>query len=174
MAAPSPSVTRVGTKKRSEKAAAAGQLDLFDDGSWEFTGNGETTPKDVANSIIEYENKQAASASTASEYQDVRPDALAKMLLDAPENQALNTQLNGSITDPIPAPDGQRSAEQYTFKAEVSTLKQAVALLAQHEAQLRAGLVTPDALANGKSTNLYTGNVVNAGLTLPYDPESEI
>lgn len=163
MAAPTSSVHKVSKKRGSSKAADPGQLDRFEDGGWEFTGNGKTSAQDVAQGIIDYEK----SAGEQPEYENVRSDTLAKLLLESPENTALNQQVGGDVTRPIPAPGPSINEGQTTFKAEASTLKQLVGMLMQHETQLRAGLATPEATSE---TNRLTGNVATNGLTLPYEP----
>jgi hypothetical protein len=163
MAAPTRSVTKLGRKRGAAKAADPGQLDRFDDGSWEFTGNGKASAQDVAAGIIDYEK----STGEQPEYENIRSDTLAKLLLEQPENSALNTQLGGDVTRPIPAPGPSISEAQSTFKAEVATLKQLVGMLMQHESQLRAGLTTTEA---SSESNKLTGNVATNGLVLPYEP----
>src|SRR4051812_21906344 len=50
-----PPVTQVAQRKTTRPLP--GQLDLFADNSWEFTGNGSASTTDVAQSIINFEVK---------------------------------------------------------------------------------------------------------------------
>jgi hypothetical protein len=160
-----PSVSKVSQNKDTTDTAEPGQLDLYPDGSWQFAGNGESSAKDVASRIIDYEKTQP-NADPA--YQAMRPDVLAKMLMDAPENSELNNEVGGDVAKPIPkAGTPGMSNGRTTFNADTATLKQIVGVLAQYEQQMRAGLTMAE---KSSATDRVTGNVRSNGLTLPYDP----
>jgi hypothetical protein len=152
------SVKKVETRRtRGTGAGKKGQLDRFDDGTWEFFGNGETTTADVAGNIVDYERKQGND-----EYRDVRPEQLAQLLLEDPENAILHRAVDGDARRPIPV--GQ------SMVAEGDTLKRLVGMLMVHERQLRETLLSQGQAQQTTSSEQILGRVAGGGLALPYEP----
>ncbi|RYZ96696.1 MAG: hypothetical protein EOP11_23100 [Proteobacteria bacterium] len=90
-------VRKVSSKRSRGSQGAAGQLDRYDDGTWEFFGNGTTTTADVAENIINYERRE-----NNPDYERIKADTLAQLLLDSADNKALKRLVNGDVRKPIP------------------------------------------------------------------------
>lgn len=146
-------VGRISQRRKGPSVGRPGQLDRYDDGTWEFFGNDKTTSEQVAENIIKFEKDKGNS-----EYNLLRGDTLAQMLLDSPDNKKLRDKVQGDPRRAIP--------KNSSFLAEAPTLKQCVTLLAKHEQHLRTSLTQH----NSSGSNKTLGTVRSAGLSLPYDP----
>ena len=150
-------IRKVSQRRSRGVGGLKGQLDRFDDGTWEFYGNGETTTAQVAENIIEYERNEGNG-----EYEEIKSAMLAQLLLEDPENALLHRSVDGDVNKAIPV--------NQTMLAEGESLKKIVAQLMAHEKALRQTLIE-QASDDGKSATEKTlGNVPGVGLTLPYEP----
>ena len=150
-------IRKVSQRRSRGVGGRKGQLDRFDDGTWEFFGNGETTTAEVAENIIEYERNEGNG-----EYEEIKSAMLAQLLLEDPENALLHRSVDGDVNKAIPV--------NQTMLAEGESLKKIVAQLMAHEKALRQTLIE-QASDDGKSATEKTlGNVPGVGLTLPYEP----
>lgn len=151
------SVRKVAQRRSRGVGGQRGQLDRFDDGTWEFTGNGETTTREVAENIVQYEQKEGNG-----DYEDVRAEMLAQLLLEDTENKALHLAVKGDVHKPIPV--------NQTMLAEGDTLKRLVGQLMVHEKALRESLLNQANTLAKSETEKTIGNVRGGGLSLPYEP----
>ena len=146
-------VSQVRQRRAGAEAGKPGQLDRFDDGSWEFSGNDETTPEDVAATIIRFEREKGND-----EYKQTQAAALAQLLLESADNKKLRDKIGTNGRKAVP-----RSS---VFVAEAPTLKQCVQMLMVHEDKLRKALLNQDKLQPSDKT---LGTVRSAGLSLPFE-----
>lgn len=151
------SIRKVALRRSRGVGGRKGQLDRFDDGTWEFYGNGETSTTQVAENIVEFERKEGNS-----DYTDIKPEMLAQLLLEDPENKLLHRAVQGDAHKPIPI--------NQTMLAEGESLKKIVSQLMAHEKQLRETLLQ-QSMDDGKTATEKTlGQVRGGGLSLPYEP----
>lgn len=151
------SVRKLAQRRVRGAAGRRGQLDRFDDGTWEFWGNGETTAEDVAGNIIAYEKKDGNG-----DYKDVKPEMLARLLLEDPENRVLQRAVDGDPKKAIPI--------SRSFVAEGEALKKLVGQLMAHEQSLRQTLLQQAQHGPGSASEQILGTVRGGGLDLPYEP----
>jgi hypothetical protein len=151
------SVRKVAERRTRGAGGQRGQLDRFEDGTWEFFGNGETTTAEVAENIIDYERKEGNS-----EYDDVKKELLAQLLLEDPENKALHRSVDGDVHKAIPI--------NQTMFAESDSLKKIVTQLMAHEKALRQTLLEQTNTDAKNATEKTLGIVRGGGLSLPYEP----
>jgi hypothetical protein len=151
------SVRKVAQRRTRGVGGTRGQLDRFDDGTWEFYGNGETSTAQVAENIINYEKKEGNA-----DYDDIKADMLAQLLLEDPINQSLHRAVNGDAKKPIPVTQ--------SMLAEGDTLKKIVVQLMAHEKQLRQTLLLQSTQGHASDTDKTLGTVQGGGLSLPYEP----
>ena len=151
------SVRKLAQRRVRGAAGRRGQLDRFDDGTWEFWGNGETTAEDIAGNIIQYETKEGND-----DYKDVKAEMLARLLLEDPENNLLRRAVDGNPKKAIPV--------SQSFVAEGETLKALVSQLMAHEKALRQTLMQQAQYGSGSASEQILGTVRGGGLDLPYEP----
>lgn len=137
-----------------------GALTGYEDGAWVFTGNGQTTPTQVLQRIIEVESEHEAELQPFRGSQDAARFAALQNLRKAynqhldmsgpdaavPKNEQLNVE-GGKSLKQLLAP----------FKNNIATLRQAVANMAGQNSGM------------APRNNAVTGNVRSQGLALPID-----
>lgn len=151
------SVRKVALRRTRGVGGKRGQLDRFDDGTWEFYGNGETTTSEVAQNIVDFERKEGNGT-----YSDVKPEMLAQLLLEDPENKLLHRAVHGDVHKPIPV--------NQTMFAEGDSLKKIMTQLMAHEKALRETLLQQSSADAKSATDKTLGIVRGGGLSLPYEP----
>ena len=150
-------IRKVSLRRTRGTGGRKGQLDRFDDGTWEFFGNGETTTAQVAENIVDYERKEGNG-----EYQDLKSEMLAQLILEDPENALLHRAVEGNVHKPIPV--------NQSMLAEGESLKKIVAQLMAHEKALRQTLIEQSSDDAKSATEKTLGIVRGGGLSLPYEP----
>lgn len=151
------SVRKVAQRRTRGAGGKKGQLDRFEDGTWEFYGNGETTTAQVAENIVDYERKEGND-----DYKDIKPEMLAQLILEDPENKLLHRSVNGDVQKAIPV--------NQTMVAEGDSLKKIVSQLMAHEKALRQTLLQQSIDEAKSATDKTLGIVRGGGLSLPYEP----
>jgi hypothetical protein len=154
-----PSVTKVSGRSGSASLPQPGQLDRFEEGTWEFTGNGSASTRDVAQSILNYEASQSADPAVKAAAQRLNSDPhgvefLASELLD--ENPGIKDSVGGDPDKAIP--------KGSTLKSDGPTLKEALGFLARNMDMLKSALQNQQ----HQRDNRY-GVVPNNSLELPVD-----